>query len=271
MPSSLSLSLHVETKTQSTVVDVGCLPLPSSHHAPGASRPSPRSSLRQSTRPACLPYMCSYVFPAVFVGSSARPLPRIAWLPAPFDKRGGAEQSAGGGRCLVMRLTAGIGWRAAAACLPRMAMGGGRSSTADGCGRRALAWLLACLGAMDGAARSFLDRSSFPSSSHPIDEAPAPFIISSSHRRGGTFFSFSPDPLPPALLGLLAWGCSPVPGRGMRGLRHGLRRRACGLFACVLVSRAALSLPLVRSLHMPYVARAARSFLGRRWAFYGLF
>lgn len=39
--------------------------------------------------------------------------------------------------------------------------------------------------------------------------------LSSSHRRGGAFFSFSPDPLPPALLGLLAWACSPVPGRGM--------------------------------------------------------
>ena len=40
-------------------------------------------------------------------------------------------------------------------------------------------------------------------------------IISSSHRRGGAFFSFSPDPLLPALLGLLALTCSPVPGRGM--------------------------------------------------------
>ena len=266
MPSFLSLSLHVETKTQSLVVGIGCLLSSPCHTA--WERLVLRSAPRPVSRPVLLACLIRPCGPHRLIGS---PLARIAWLPAPFDKRDGAEQSAGGGRCLVMRLTAGIGWRAAAACLPRMAMGGGRSSTADGCGRRALAWLLACLGSMDGAARSFLDRSSFPSSSHPIDEAPAPFIISSSHRRGGTFFSFSPDPLPPALLGLLAWGCSPVSGRGMRGLRHGLRRRVCGLFACVLVSRAALSLPLVRSLHMPYVARAARSFLGRRWAFYGLF
>ena len=216
--------------------------------------------------------MCSYVFPAVFVGSSARPLPRIAWLPAPFDKRGGAEQSAGGGRCLVMRLTAGIGWRAAAACLPRMAMGGGRSSTADGCGRRALAWLLACLGSRDGAARSFLDRSSFPLIVSSNRRGPGSFhhlIVSSTGRNLLSIFARPP----PAGSSRLA--CSglvpPSPAGGCEDLCHGLRRRAERLLVCVLVSRAALSLLLVRSL-LYDLRRSCRSFLpgaslGVLWAF----
>lgn len=205
-----------------------------------------------SSHPLAFPSAACFLL----IGSSARPLPRIARLPAPFDTTGVAEQSAAAS--LVMQLTAGIGWRAAA-CLPRMATGCGRSSTADGGGRRA--WLFACLGAIGGAARSFLDRFSFP-------------LIVSSNRRGpgsspsshhlidggGVFFSFSPDPLPPTLLGLLALACSPVPGRGMRGLRHGLRRRACGLFACVLIPCAALSLPLVRSL-LYDLCQSCRSFL----------
>lgn len=147
---------------------------------------------------------------------------------------------------------------------------GGRSSAADGCGRRV--WLLACLVAMDGAARSFLNRFSFPliGSSNRLGS----LARSISHHLidgGGVFFSFSPDPLPPTLLGLLALACSPVPGRGMRELRYGLRRRACGLFACVLIPCAALSLPLVRSL-LYALCRSCRSFLpgaslGVLWAF----
>ena len=99
----------------------------------------------------------------------------------------------------------------------------------------------ACLPCGDGRSGSVISRPShrliqsarFSGSSH--------HLIVSSHQRGGTLFLFSPDPLPPALLGLLAWVCSPVPGRGMRGLRHGLRWRAGGLLACVLVSCSAHS------------------------------
>lgn len=257
----------------------------SSHHASRgrlAARLVSRPVLRSAPRPVLLACL---ICPRCLIGSlirspflrrlaffsSAHRLALASYRPAPrlIDKRNGAARTAGGGRCLVMRLTAGIGWRAAAACLPRMAIGDGGGWRTNGGGRL----LLACLVAMDGAARSSLDRSSFHSSSHPIGSAPAPFIISSSHLIDGEghSFSFSPDPLPPALLGLLAWVCSPVPGRGMRGVRHGLRRRAGRLLACVLVSRAALSLPLVRSL-LYALCRSCRSFLpgaslGVLWAF----
>lgn len=253
----------METKTQSPVVGVGCLPF---RLVMPLERLASRLVLRSVSRPvllACLIRPCGphrLIRPHGFrclshpLASSRRligsPLPRIARLPV--------SSTSGTGRS---DRRAAFHRRAAVACLPRMATGCGRSSTAAGCGRRAWAWLLACLGTMDGAARSFLDRFSF-------------LLIGSSNRRGpgsspsshhlidggGVFFSFSPDPLPPALLGLLAWGCSPVPGRGMRGLRHGLRRRACGLFACVLIPCAALSLPLVRSL-LYDLCQSCRSFL----------
>lgn len=200
-------------------------------------------------------------------------------------KRGGTigERSLAGGH----RRCADDGERmAASACLPRMETteaGGGCLLASDGdrkrraddgwiaacCGRRAVidgGWLraagvvvAACLPRGDGRSGSIVPRSFLfsLSSAHPTTR---PRLISSSHRRGGTFFSFSPDPLSPALLDLLAWVCSPVPGRGMRELRHGLRRRACGLFACVLIPRAALSLPLVRSL-LYDLCQSCRSFL----------
>ena len=124
-------------------------------------------------------------------------------------------------------------------------------AAADGVERRRV--LLACLGAMGGAARSSL----FPiSSAHPIDYGSR--VLPSSYHPidgEGAFFSFPPDSLPSALLGLLAGACSPVPGRGMWGLRHGLRRRAAGCLLAFLVPRSALSLPLVRLLlYAPRVA-----------------
>lgn len=209
-------------------------------------RLAPRLVLRSASRPvllACLirpcgPHRLASPSAACFllVGSSARPLPRIARLPVLSDKRDVAERSANDY------------WRAVIGDV-RMAADGGRR-------------LLACLGAMDGAARSFLDRFSFPiiGSSNRLGPGSFHHLIVPSHRRGGVFFFFSPDPLPPTLLGLLALACSPVPGRGMRELRHGLRRRACGLFACVLIPCAALSLPLVRSL-LYNLCQSCRSFL----------
>lgn len=198
MPSPHPLSLHVETKTQSTADGAGCL--------------SPRlviplvgvSPFASPLGPFCL--LASYALRA----SSVHQLAPASYRPAPrlIDKRDGAKRKRD-------RLRASDGGRLLA-CLPRMATGCGRSSMADGCGHGRWRGVLACLGAMDGAARSFLDRSSFPSSSHPIGSAPAPSHL--SHHlieRGETFFSFSPDPLPSALLGLLALTCSPVPGRGM--------------------------------------------------------
>lgn len=282
----MSLSLHVETKTQSPVVGVGCLP-PSSHHASRgrlAARLASRLVLRSASRPVLL--ACLIRPAAVLVGSSshplvspsaacfllivssARPLPRIAWLPAPFDKRDGAGRTAGGGH-------------------RRCADGGGCLLASDGDGRRAVidgGWLRAagvgvaacgCLLA-SGRGTERLDRSSIVplslSSSHPIDEAPAPFIISSSHRRGGTFFPFSPDPLPPALLGLLARGLFPRPRPG--DARTCVMACGGGRGGCLFAF--SYPVPLSRCCsfarcYMTCVARAARSFLGRRWAFYGLF
>ena len=141
--------------------------------------------------------------------------------------------------CLSHRLIGSPSCLVSPGSLPHRQAGRGET-TIDG-GRHLVMWLAAdgvaaCLshgGDVGGAAR----RSSLLPS-HRL-------IIPSTT---GGFFSFSPDPLPPALLGLLAVACSPVPGRGMCGLRYGLRRRACGLLACVLISRSALSLLLVRLL-----------------------
>lgn len=193
MPSLLSLL--VETKTQSPVVGVGCFSLVSSCLS-WASRRSPRSSSRSSPRSSARPAYLSHMLcgPHRLIRSPRAPLlasssrlshrligsPLASYRPAPrlIDKRDGAERLAGahrraGGGCLLA--SDGGERMAASACLPRTAMGGGRSSTADGCGRRALAWLLACLGSRDGAARSFLDRSSFP------------LIVSSNRRGPGSF------------------------------------------------------------------------------------
>lgn len=107
-----------------------------------------------------------------------------------------------------------------------------------------------------------LGRFSSPiSSAHPIDEGHG-YGSSSHHLIDGDWSSFPFRPTPSRLLFsvCLLGACSPVPGRGMRGLRHGLRRLACGLLACVLVYRFALSLPLVRSL-LYALCRSCCSFL----------
>ena len=92
---------------------------------PWAGRPSPRSSVRL----ACLPHMSPLVSLAhplvspsaacfLLIGSSARPLPRIARLPVLSDKRNGARRKRDRLRAVIgdVRLAAGV-----AACLPRMA------------------------------------------------------------------------------------------------------------------------------------------------------
>lgn len=143
----------------------------------------------------------------------------------------------------LLRMAAGdgYGWRTDGGdCLPRMATGCGRSSTADGCGR----WrgLLACLGAMDGAARSSLDRFFPLSSSHHL-------IISSTGRN--LLFPFRPTPSRLLFSACLPTLVPPSSAGGCAGLCHGLRRRACGLLAFVLISRFALSfrsLAVARSL-----------------------
>lgn len=270
---------------------VGCL-LPRLIMPP--ERLAPRLVFRLVPRSVLLACL---IFPRCLIGSlsSARlslggllssrrligsPLPRIARLPAPFDKRDGAARSAGahrraGGGCLLAsdgggRMAAN-GWRRLLACLGRQwAAGGHRRRMAAGGGR----WRGFLLASGRGTER--LDRSSIVplslSSSHPIDEAPAPFIISSSHRRGGTFFPFSPDPLPPALLGLLARGLFPRPRPG--DVRTCVMACGGGRGGCLFAF--SYPVPLSRCCsfarcYMTCVARAARSFLGRRWAFYGLF
>ena len=205
----------------------------SSRHAPGASRPSSRFSPRSSVRPACLPHMCSLRF------SSARPLPRIAWLPAPSTS-GTGRNNRRRRRMASVVMTA---------CLPR---GDERSGSI--------------------VPRSFLDRFH----PHRLIQSARPRLLSSSHRPisstgRGILFPFRLTPsrrlFSACLLGLVP----PSSAGGCEDLCHGLRRRACGLFACVLVSRAALSLPLVRSL-LYALRRSCRSFLpgaslGVLWAF----
>ena len=127
----------------------------------------------------------------LLVGSSARPRLVSPGSPPHSTSETGRHEIGGRMAGVVM-----------AACLPRMATGRGRSSTADGCGRRVLAWLFACLGAMDGAARSFLDRFSFPIivSSNRFGPVSFHHLIASSHRlisstgRNLLFLSARPPP-----------------------------------------------------------------------------
>lgn len=163
---------------------------------------------------------------------------------------------------------------------------GGRTSAADG-GRRAVSWMLACLGwrrerwrccrcgavllACHGGDGRGGRSSLLPSHrlnligygsrviksawvpGHPIDGNGFFFFF---------FFSFPPDPLPPALLGLLALGLFPPPSPAGGCAGCGM---ACGggrLAACLRSSspRSALSLPLVRLL-LCDPCRSCRSFL----------
>ena len=243
MPSFSSLSIHVETKTQSTADGAGCLLL-SSRHASGASRPSSRCVSRgrvvlrlvpRFALLACL--ICPRWFHwlirsslhrrLAFFSSAHRLAPCLVSPDSPFyptSETGRGENAIGCGRSSAM-----CGWRRALllACL-----GWRRLLVSDGDGRREVidgGWLraagvdvAACLPRGDGRSGSIVSLIvSFPlSSSHPIDSAPAHphhLIISSLtiSSTGRPSFPFRPTPLPPALLGLLALACSPVPGRGM--------------------------------------------------------
>lgn len=142
------------------------------------------------------------------------------------------------------------------------------SGTGRGCDRRRAA----CLPASGRWTERFGHLSS---PSHPLIQS-ARLVGSFNHPidggGGGSFFSFSPDPLPPALLGLLAGACSPVPGRGMRGLRPWLAVAGGG--ADCLRSSSPVPLSRCRSFarcYMPCVASCRCSYPGSCVAFYGLF
>lgn len=112
------------------------------------------------------------------------------------------------------------------------------------------------------------------SSAHPIGSVPGLSAHSISHHLidgEGLSFPFRLTPSRLLFSVCLLGACSPVPGRGMCWLRHGLRRRACGLLACVFISRSALSLPLVRLLLYVPCRSCHCSYLGSCGAFYDLF
>lgn len=172
------------------------------------------------------------------------------------NRRAIIDWRADGGRghdCLL----ASWRWTDGGGCLPRMAMGGGRSSTADGCGRRA--WLFACLGAIGGAARSSL----LPvSSAHPI-----------SHHliEGDLSFPFRPTPsrllFSACLLGLVP----PSPAGGCVGCGMACVGGRAGLFACLLSCPCRSLTAFVRSLLYAPCRLRRCAYLWRRGAFYGLF
>lgn len=277
---------------------MGCFSLVSSCLS-WASRPSPRSSLRLSARPACLPHTPMRFSSAhrligsprvpLLVSSARLPHRRLAFFfaaligsplasyrPAPrpirHDGRGGAKtQSATGGH---RRCADGGERMAAAACLPRMETTAEAGRAVIGGASLRRRGLFACLGAMDGAARSFLDRFSFPliGSSNRLGPGSFHHLIVPSHRRGGTFSPFSPAP-PPRLLfsACLLWLVPPAGDGGCEGLCHGLRRWAFGLLACVLAPRSLSRCRSFARCYMLCVARAARSYLGCCEAFFGLF
>lgn len=208
-------------------------------------------------------------------GSSVRPLPRIDRLPAPFDKRDGAAQSAGDHRLAGGWRRASDGWRRLLACLGwRRAAGGHRRRLAAG-GGRGRGCLLA-----SGRWTGRLGRPlivSFPlSSSHPIGSVPAhphhliisSLIISSTGRPS---FPFRPTPSRLLFSACLLWLVPPSPAGGCEGYDMG-----CGGWRLTGLLAFSSPVPLSRCrsfarCYMPCVARAARSFLGRRGEFYGLF
>ena len=166
---------------------------------------------------------------------------RIVRLPVRSTSWTGREWIGGGHRRGWRMETVTDGERMAAGCLlvPGMAADGGWRMADGGRGGccllvpgMAMGWIGSCV-------------SLSLSSAHQIDEGHG--YDSSSHRRGGAFFFFSPDPLPPALLGLLALACSPVPGRGMCGPVSWLA--AAGVRAACLRSHLSFrSLAVARSL-----------------------
>lgn len=251
-------------------VSAACLPrlvIP-----PGASRHSSRSSLRFSVSPACLPHMPPT---AVLVGSSSHPLvppsaarlshrligsPSASYRPAPRPIR----QAERGGT---------IGERSLAGGHRRCADGGERRTdggvcllTSNGDGLRAIidgGWLqaagvgvAACLPRGDGRSGSIVSLivSLFLSSAHPIGSAPAHphhlIISSSSHLIDGEkpSFSFFARPPPACSSRLACLDLFPRPRPGDVRVAAWIAAAGRGLLACVLVSRSALSLLLVRSL-----------------------
>ena len=195
----------------------------------------PAALIGSSSHPLAFPSAACFLL----IGSSARPLPRIARLPAPFDKLDGAGMDR---RRSSTRMADGdgYGWRTDGGGLLTCSWDGGGWRMADG-GRGGCCLLV--LGMAMGWIGSCVSLSL--SSAHQIDEGHG--YDSSSHRRGGAFFFFSPDPLPPALLGLLALACSPVPGRGMCGPVSWLA--AAGVRAACLRSHLSFrSLAVARSL-----------------------
>lgn len=261
----MPLSRHVETKTQSPSSGVGCLLAHLLVMPPGAVRRSSRLSSRPSARPACLPYMpyvVSSSHPLIISPArprSSHPLPTgsaacvipfasphrligspfASYRPAPriIDKRSGEkpQSTAGvsrrvnGGGCLLASEMAG------AAGDHRLRMAGGSSLRGCDCLLASWRWT-GRLGHLSSPSHRLIQSTGW-----------------------GLLFLFA-RPLPPALLCLLAVTCSPVPGRGMCGLRHGLRWRAAGCLLAFLVPRSALSLPLVRLL-LCEPCRSCRSFL----------
>ena len=292
MPSSLSLSLHVETKTQSPSGGQLRAASPSSRHASRgrlAARLVSRPVLRSVSRSvllACL--VCpaglnligsSACLPIGCLLSSHRLVPCLVSISSPLYRQAGrggtiGERSLAGGH----RRCADDGERmAASACLPRMetteAGGGGWAgghrrlmAAGGGCGCLLASWRWT----------ERLDRSSIVSlslsSAHPTGSVlwPVPSLIISSTGEESSFpFRLTPSRLPFSVC--LLWLVPPSPAGGCVGCGM-----ACdgGRDGCLLAFSCPVPLSRCRSFarcYMPCVARAARSFLGRRWAFYGLF
>ena len=272
MSSSLYLSLHVETKTQSPVVGVGCLP-PSSYHASRGRlaarlvlRFVPRSASR-SVLLACLIWSCGshrliISSARLSLGGLLPPHRLIGSPPAPYRPAPRPIRQAGrGGNGSAAVIDEDGGWRRL-----RMANGWRRAAylflgwrrMADGGWRMAGVAVAACLfpgWRWDGSARVFL----FPS--HRLIKSTR--ATATTHHlidEEGPSFSFRPTPSRLLFSACLLWLVPPSPAGGCAGLCHGLRRRACGLLACVLISRFALSLSLVRSL-LYDLCQSCRSFL----------
>ena len=175
-------------------------------------------------------------------------LPRIARLPAP--------STSGAGRNHNRRRGGGGEWLTAAAWL--LAYPGWRREVI-GCGWRRAAGVMALLSVRGRPAClpswRWTGRLGHLFSPHLIGSSNRLRSPGASHRRGGGFFSFSPDPLPPALLGLLAWGLFPRPRPGDVSVAAWLAAaggRTCSL-ACYR-ARVALSL---RSFARCYMLRVA--------------
>lgn len=167
-------------------------------------------------------------------------LPRIARLPAP--------STSGAGRNHNRRRGGGGEWLTAAAWL--LAYPGWRREVI-GCGWRRAAGVMALLSVRGRPAclpswrwTGRLGHLFSPiSSAHPIGYDPPGHPIDGE----GVSFPFRPTPSRLLFSVCLPGACSPVPGRGMCRLRHGLRRRAGGLVRLLAIVPVPLS-HCVRSL-----------------------